>query len=450
MLLRELCEAAGRETCPSSDVLSRLCLYERIDDEGVARKMWALSGGDPERLRSCASKALKEGLVKGSEGMIEDPLAIEGAGLRYARVRGRLDFEAGAPREPEEPPKMFKLDDAAIEKWIRGQKISTDSKPSAAAARRAWLLRKAGGAANAALQARRMFAKARAVQATGDVHLGTAAERQCRRLERRLVRKERKERIKRARAALALDGGLDADEADVEVVNALARYGAGGLQRPLKEKDKIRIKSWGHGLLKILEREADSDDDDGGVEGTETKFEAVRNVEAEVVAPLELVVFDGAEPRAESAYVVKAEQVVRFEVRPANADGESGTRDPGRSGKKRDDRKRKDEKKKADERQTAERQARKAIRAKHAVGARVVLDPEIVQKYGSRDTLTEDCWGTITRIDGERARVAWDAGTPEARSGKTSFPLDVTAPRIIGRGATVLRAEIRDVAELGA
>ena len=86
VLLRELCEAAGRETMPSSDVLSRLCLYERIDDEGVARKMWALSGGDPERLRSCASKALKEGLVKGSEGMIEDPLAIEGAGLRYARV----------------------------------------------------------------------------------------------------------------------------------------------------------------------------------------------------------------------------------------------------------------------------------------------------------------------------------------------------------------------------
>ena len=333
---------------------------------------------------------------------------------------------------------MFKLDDAAIEKWIRGQKISTDRIPAAAAARRAWLLRKAGGAANAALQARRMFAKARAVKATGDVHLGTAAERQCRRLERRLVRKERKERIKRARAALALDGGLDADEADVEVVNALAGYGAGGLQRPLKEKD-IRIKSWGHGLLKILEREADSDDDDGGVEGTETKFEAVRNVEAEVVAPLELVVFDGAEPRAESAYVVKAEQVVRFEVRPANADGESGTRDPREVGKKRDDRKRKDEKKKADERQTAERQARKAMRAKHAVGARVVLDPEIVQKYGSRDTLTEDCWGTITRIDGERARLAWDAGTPEARSGKTSFPLEVTAPRIIGRGATVLQ-----------
>ena len=45
--------------------------------------------------------------------------------------------------------------------------------------------------------------------------------------------------------------------------------------------------------------------------------------------------------------------------------------------------------------------------------------------------------------------MAWDAGTPEARSGKTSFPLEVTAPRIIGRGATVLRAEIRDVAELG-
>ena len=265
VLLRELCEAAGRETCPSSDVLSRLCLYERIDDEGVARKMWALSGGDPERLRSCASKALKEGLVKGSEGMIEDPLAIEGAGLGYVRVAGRLNFEAGAPREPEEPPKMFKLDDAAIEKWIRGQKISTDRIPAAAAARRAWLLRKAGGAANAALQARRMFAKARA--ATPDVNLGSAAERQCRRLERRLVRKERKERIKRARAALALDGGLDADEADVEVVNALAGYGAGGLQRPLKEKDIIRIKSWGHGLLKILEREADSDDDDGGVEG---------------------------------------------------------------------------------------------------------------------------------------------------------------------------------------
>ena len=204
-------------------------------------------------------------------------------------------------------------------------------------------------------------------------------------------------------------------------------------------------------MLKILEREADSDDDDGGVEGTDAKFEAVRDVEAEVVAPLELVVFDGADgqPRAESAYVVKAEQVVRFEVRPANGDGESGTRDPREVGKKRDDRKRKDEKKKADERQTAERQARKAMRAKHAVGARVVLDPEIVQKYGSRDTLTEDCWGTITRIDGERARVAWDAGTPEARSGKTSFPLEVTAPRIIGRGATVLRAEIRDVAELG-
>ena len=44
---RELCEAAGRRR-PSSDVLSRLCPYERIDDEGVARKMWALSGGDPD------------------------------------------------------------------------------------------------------------------------------------------------------------------------------------------------------------------------------------------------------------------------------------------------------------------------------------------------------------------------------------------------------------------
>ena len=138
---------------------------------------------------------------------------------------------AGAPPEPKEPPKMFKLDDAAIDKWIRGQKISTDSKPPAAA-RRAWLLRKAGGAPPRSK--RRMFAKARAVQATGDVHLGTPPNASAGAWAT-IGQKGAKRTHVRARAA-PLDGGLDADEADVEVVNALAGYGAGGLQRPLKEK----------------------------------------------------------------------------------------------------------------------------------------------------------------------------------------------------------------------
>ena len=92
-----------------------------------------------------------------------------------------------------------------------------------------------------------------------------------------------------------------------------------------EEKDKIRIKSWGHGLLKYWR--GGLDDDDGGVEETGTSS-AVRNVETEVVAPLELVV-STVPNRAESAYVVKAEQVVRFEVRPANADAESGSETPG-------------------------------------------------------------------------------------------------------------------------
>ena len=42
--------------------------------------------------------------------------------------------------------------------------------------------------------------------------------------------------------------------------------------------------------------------------------------------------------------------------------------------------------------------------------------------------------------------MAWDG--PENPAAKTSFPIDVTAPRIIGRGATLVRAELRDFVEL--
>ena len=106
----------------------------------------------------------------------------------------------------------------------------------------------------------------------------------------------------------------------------------------------------------------------------------------------------------------------------------------------------------------AARRRFKDNRLKHARGARLVLDAATVQKHGSRREdlakISGDRWGTITGLEpgvfgpasAVRARVAWDG--PENPAAKTSFPIDVTAPRIVGRGATLVRAELRDFVEL--
>ena len=118
-----------------------------------------------------------------------------------------------------------------------------------------------------------------------------------------------------ARAALALDRGLEAD--DREVRKALADYGDGDMRPPLAGGARCTIRAWRDGGIDVIEREADSSDDDGGKPGTDVRFCKVENVPGVVLAVTDVVALVSHDVRVEEpAYVVAASQVVRFYVRP--------------------------------------------------------------------------------------------------------------------------------------
>ena len=97
----------------------------------------------------------------------------------------------------------------------------------------------------------------------------------------------RRGRRESARAALALDRGLEAD--DREVRKALADYGDGDMRPPLARGARCTIRAWRDGGLDVIEREADSSDDDGSKPGTDVRFCKVENVPGVVLAVTDVV-----------------------------------------------------------------------------------------------------------------------------------------------------------------
>ena len=106
------------------------------------------------------------------------------------------------------------------------------------------------------------------------------------------------------RAALALDRGLEAD--DREVRKALADYGDGDMRPPLARGARCTIRAWRDGGIDVIEREADSSDDDGGKPGTDVRFCKVENVPGGVVGVRALM--DGAGNRFEAITLAGASQ----------------------------------------------------------------------------------------------------------------------------------------------
>lgn len=214
-----------------------------------------------------------------------------------------------------------------------------------------------------------------------------------------------------------------------------------------------------------MEREADSSDDDGGRPGTDVRLCKVENAPGKVLAVTDVVsgLADGA-VRVEPAYVVEASQVVRFYVRSTDKAMLKKKKPRTAAVTMENAQKYLEEKNKRlaqEEKEAAARKLVKDNRLKHAVGARVVLDAVTVQRSGARredlDGIKGDRWGTIKGLEpglltpwGARghmlARVAWDG--PEDLATMTAFPIQVTAPRLLGRGATIVRAELRDFVEL--
>ena len=451
-LVRELAATARREAGLSVGFADDLKGAHSWFFGRTFKNFWELSGGDGQLLLSCAARAAAPDAA-GSE-------ALDRVGPTYVVKRDIVPKDK-APKCPDEP-----ADIASFSTYHKRGALSfgSDQWDGKAAAGRLRELRKKRREARRATQVRRMFSAVRDTPALSTTAPPSQLDERHRHLARELIDAARRGRRESARAALALDRGLEAD--DREVRKALADYGDGDMRPPLARGARCTIRAWRDGGIDVIEREADSSDDDGGKPGTDVRFCKVENVPGVVLAVTDVVtgLTDDA-VRVEPAYVVAASQVVRFYVRPidkAALDKDSQKKKPraapvaiDASQKKMDEER---ERIKREEAVVAARRRVKDNRLKHARGARLVLDAATVQKHGSRREdlakISGDRWGTITGLEpgvfgpasGVRARVVWDG--PENPAAKTSFPIDVTAPRIIGRGATLVRAELRDFVEL--
>ena len=131
-----------------------------------------------------------------------------------------------------------------------------------------------------------MFQKARDAPARPKAEIESRTDDVARRgrvLERSLFAAARNRRIVSARVELGRNEGLAST--DAAAFRELEHYGHGGLLP--ERRDHIRIPSWRAGTLEVYEREADSSDDDGGVDATTYRYSEVKDVHATVRAGID-------------------------------------------------------------------------------------------------------------------------------------------------------------------
>merc|ERR1712196_196265 len=103
-------------------------------------------------------------------------------------------------------------------------------------------LRRKRREARRATQVRRMFSAVRDTPALSTTAPPSQLDERHRHLARELIDAARRGRRESARAALALDRGLEAD--DREVRKALADYGDGDMRPPLARGARCTIRAW--------------------------------------------------------------------------------------------------------------------------------------------------------------------------------------------------------------